>query len=78
MLESFATSGSNLVEQTFATTLMIAIKAIPKTAGTKVNNKKRSPELTFRASRKSGDDLLSHKAASERSEGSRFVDASSS
>ena len=33
------------MEQTFATTLMIAIKAIPKTAGTKVNNKKKAPNL---------------------------------
>ena len=40
--------------------------------------KKRALVLTKARSRKSGDDLLSHKAASERSEESRFVDAGSS
>ena len=39
--------------------------------------KKEAPNFSSELPSKSGDDLLSHKAASERSEGSRFVGAGS-
>ena len=55
------------MEQTVAGTVTFVTEDVSKTAGAKLNNKKKeAPNISSELPSKSGDDLLSHNVAIER------------